>query len=394
MKRTEMSEPIHWQVGDSREITHTFTRQELEAFAKLTGDTNPLHVDSGFANRSATGGQVVHGMLAASFVSTLIGVHIPGRGALWNSFQINWRKPIYIGDTLRFEARVSAVQTAMRSLDLEIVGTNVASEEIYLEGKARVMMMDERKEIQPSALAGKRVLVTGASGEVGGAICQALAAVGCKLVMWGRNVERLQTLSQALGEYAASVRAVDLLDDKKIKAELAQLMKEGGVDGFVHAAAAPLSLAGIDDALNHQHLRKHLQIEVLAFQKITQELAPKMKSEGFIIAVLTQAILDAPPSKMSAYVAAKMGAWGLVRAMAVELGPKGIRCNAVSPSMIETPYVKDIPLRAKQVEAASNPMRRLCNVDDVADAVRFLAGPQAAYINGINLPVSGGARMP
>lgn len=394
MKRTTVSEPIHWQVGDSREITHTFTRQELEAFAKLTGDINPLHVDASFANRSAAGGQVVHGMLAASFVSTLIGVHIPGRGALWNSFQVNWRKIIRIGDTLRFRAQVSAVQSAMRSLDLEIVGMNAASGEVYLEGKARVMMMDERKETQLSALAGKRVLVTGASGEVGGAICRALAESGCQIVMWGRDLQRLQQSSQALGEHVTSVHAVDLLDDQKIAAELVQLVQEGGVDGFVHAAAAPLNFAGIGDAPNHRHLREHLQVEVVAFQQIAQALVENMKPEGFIIAVLTQAILDAPPPKISAYVAAKMGAWGLVRAMAVELGPKGIRCNAVSPNMIETPYVKDMPPRVKQVEAATNPMRRLCNVEDVATAVQFLAGPQAAYINGINLPVTGGARMP
>lgn len=389
-----MSEPIQWQVGDSRTITHTFTRQELETFAELTGDINPLHVNADFANRSAAGGQVVHGMLAAAFVSTLIGVHIPGRGALWNSFQVDWRKIIRIGDTLRFEARVSAVQAAMRSLDLEITGVDTLSGEVCLEGKARVMMMNERKEIKPSVLAGKRVLVTGASGAVGGAICRALAEAGCRLVMWGRNVDRLQQSAQALGECVISVHAVDLLDEQNIGAGLEQLMREGGVDGFVHAAAAPLNLTGIDDALNHQHLREHLQIDLLAFQQIAQKLVANMKPEGFVITVLTQAILDVPPSKMSAYVAAKMGAWGLVRAMAVELGPKGIRCNAVSPNMIETPYVKDIPLRVKQVEAASNPMRRLCNVEDVANAVQFLAGPQAAYINGVNLPVSGGARMP
>lgn len=389
-----MSESISWQVGDSRTITHTFTQQELEAFAKLTGDTNPLHVDEGYANRSAAGGQVVHGMLAASFVSTLIGVHIPGRGALWNSFNVNWRKIVRIGDTLRFEARVSSVQAAMRSLDLDISGVCASSGEVYLEGKARVMMMDERKETQPLALAGKRVLVTGASGEVGGAICRALAASGCRVVMWGRNIERLQQLSQALGKNAESFNAVDLLDDQEIEAGLTQFIEGGRVDGFVHAAAAPLNLAGIDSPLNHQFMRNHLQVDVLAFLQIAQKLVVNMQSEGFVIAVLTQAILDAPPPKMSTYIAAKMGAWGLIRAMAVELGPKGIRCNAVSPNMIETPYVKDMPLRVKQVEAASNPMRRLCQVEDVANAVQFLAGPQAAYINGINLPVSGGARMP
>lgn len=389
-----MSEPVHWQVGDSRALIHTFSRQELETFAKLTGDTNPLHVDAAFANRSMAGGQVVHGMLAASFVSTLIGVHIPGRGALWNSFQISWRKIIRIGDTLRFEARVSAVQAATHTLDLEISGVNATSGEVYLEGKARVTIMEERQAIRPSILAGKRVLVTGASGEVGGAICRALVAAGCRLVTWGQSLERLQQLAQALGEHAASLQTIDLLDDRQIAAGLVQLMKEGGVDGFVHAAAAPLRFADIGDLLNQQYLRDHWQVEVAAFQRIAQELMPSIQPGGFIITVLTQAILDAPPPKMSAYIVAKMGAWGLVRAMAAELGPKGIRCNAVSPSLIETPYVKDMSVRVKQVEAASNPMRRLCSVEDVANAVQFLAGPQAAYLNGVNLPVTGGARMP
>jgi NAD(P)-dependent dehydrogenase (short-subunit alcohol dehydrogenase family) len=97
---------------------------------------------------------------------------------------------------------------------------------------------------------------------------------------------------------------------------------------------------------------------------------------------------------MSAYISAKMGAWGLIKAMAVELGPKGIRCNAVSPGMINTPYTKDMPLRLKQVEAASNPLRRLCRVEDVAQVVGFLCGPGASFINGVNIPVTGGARMP
>lgn len=389
-----MSDSIHWQVGDSREITHTFTHQELEKFVDLTGDNNPLHVDTGFANRSAAGGQVVHGMLAAAFVSTLIGVHIPGRGALWNSFQIDWRKIIRIGDTLRIKARVKAVQTATRTLDLEITGVDTVSSEIYFEGKARVMMMGEHKKDQSDELSGKRVLITGASGEVGGAVCRALAEAGCQLVLWGRDTKRLETLSKTLNNHVQSFHSVNLLDDQQIETELEILMNNGGVDGFVHAAAAPLHLAEISAPESQQHLREHLQIEVLAFQRIAQELVSNMQSGGFIIAVLTQAILDAPPPQMSTYVTAKMGAWGLVRAMAVELGPKGIRCNAVSPNMIETPYVKDISPRIKQVEAASSPMRRLCSVEDVANAVQFLASPKAAYINGTNLPVTGGTRMP
>ena len=390
----KIPKPIRWQVGDKRAIKHTFTREEIDAFARLTGDFNPLHVDSEFADRSSTGGQVVHGMLAASFVSTLIGVHIPGHGALWNSFEVNWRKIVRIGDTLTFEAEVVAIQIALNSLDLEIMGLNDITNEVYFEGKARVTMIDDTTETKPPTLAGKRVLITGASGSVGGAICKAFAEAGCKIVMWGRDESRLQQLKQSLGTDTSTFQVVDLLDDEMIDNGLKQLIKNGGVEGIVHAAAAPLNIAEIDSDLNYRNFRDHLQVEVLAFESITRVLSREMKPEGFIISVLTQAVFDVPPVKMSAYVTAKMAAWGFVRAMAVELGPREIRCNAVSPNMIDTPYVKDMPLRTKKVEAASNPLRRLCSVKDVADVVLFLAGPQARYINGANLPVSGGSRMP
>ena len=389
-----LPEPVDWRVGDSRSITHTFTLEELNAFANLTGDINPLHVDESFANRSSAGGLVVHGMLAASFVSTLIGVHIPGRGALWNSFQISWRKIIRIGDCVRFDARVRAIQVATRTLDLDITAVNESTEEVYFEGKARVMSMYEPRENKNCGLSGKRVLVTGASGAVGSAICKALSMAGCQLILWGRDARRLQQMKHSLGELKASVHVVDLLNDLSIGFGLESLLTEGGVDGIVHAAAAPLNFVEIDSELNHQYLIEHLQVEVMALEIISRTLAKTIKPGGFIIAVLTQAILDVPPSKMSAYVTAKTAAWGLIRAMAVELGPKGIRCNAVSPNMIDTPYIKNMPIRTKQVEAASNPMRRLCSAADVASAVEFLAGPNSSYINGINFPVSGGGRMP
>ena len=388
-----MADAMRWRVGDRRSLTHSFSSQDIEAFAKLTGDDNPIHTHPGFADRSGAGGQVVHGMLAASFVSTLIGVHLPGPGALWNSFQINWRKMIRIGDTLHLEAQVTAVQEATGMLDLKVTGVGVPSGELYLEGKARVLLMVKGQTGQPALLAGKRVLVTGATGEVGGAICRSLARAGCHVVSWGRRSDRLQALAQELGERGSS-RVVDLGDDRAIDAGLKELLEHGPVNGFVQAAAAPLHIAEFGDERNREYLRDHWQVDVAAFQRIASGLSAGMGAGSFIIAVLTQAVLDAPPPKMSAYVTAKMGAWGLVCGMAAELAPRGVRCNAVSPGMIETPYVKDMSIRAKQVEAASNPMRRLCTPEDVAAAVEFLAGPQAAFLNGVNLPVTGGARMP
>lgn len=382
-----------WKVGDSRSLVHTFTSEHLEAFARLTGDDNPLHMDSRYAERTAAGGQVVHGMLAAGYISTLIGVHIPGPGALWNSFEVNWRKMIRLGDTLRFEAIVTAVHSANNTLDLKVQGVHCSTGETYLDGKARVMML-EAQDRTKMTLQGRRVLVTGASGTLGSAVCRSLATVGAELVIWGRDERRLEELRAALGDAVASSHAVDLGDAGAIETALGVVLEQGPLHGFVHAAAAPLAFVAVDDANNDEQLRRQWTVAVAAFNRIVQRIVPGMDRGGSIVAVLSQAVFDAPPPKLSAYVSAKLAAWGVVRSLALELGPRGIRCNAVSPNMMDTPYTKDMPIRVKQVEAATNPLRRLCQPEDVAEAVLFLVGADSGYVNGVNLPVTGGARMP
>ena len=383
-----------WKVGDEREIVHTFTAEEVDAFARLTGDRNPLHVDAGYAGRTAAGGQVVHGMLAASFVSTLIGMELPGPGAMWSSFNVTWRRMIRIGDTLRFRARVSAVHAALEMLDLEIVGRHAATDEAYLDGTARVMVMTSKPPVSEAPLAGKRVLITGGGGALGGAIARRLAAEGAVLVLAGRDESRCEAVVRGLGAGGAETLACDLADARHVAAAIARLQDAGGVFGVVHAAAAPIEPLAADDPASIDALQRHWAIDVAALQQLTIGLLGGDRRTGCLVAVLTQAVFNTPPLKVSAYVAAKMAAWGLVRSFAAELGPRGVRCNAVSPGMMETPYSRHLSVRAKQVEAASTPLRRLCTPEEVAEAVAFLAGPHASFVNGVNLPVTGGLSMP
>ena len=86
--------------GLSASFTKTFTDEDLESFIAITGDTNPLHVDDAFAAKTRFGRRVVHGMLAASLFSTMVGMRLPGTGAIYRAQTIRFLLPVYVGDTV------------------------------------------------------------------------------------------------------------------------------------------------------------------------------------------------------------------------------------------------------------------------------------------------------
>ena len=81
-----------WKVGDIEQLKHIIKEKDLDDFAKLTGDNNPIHMDESYASKSRFGERVVHGMLSASFISTIIGTKLPGKGALWISQTLDFKR--------------------------------------------------------------------------------------------------------------------------------------------------------------------------------------------------------------------------------------------------------------------------------------------------------------
>ncbi len=88
------------KVGQNASLTKTITEEDLSHFIAITGDTNPLHVDESFAKQTFFGQRIAHGMLSASLFSTLVGMHIPGIGAIYKSQTLEFLRPVFIGDTL------------------------------------------------------------------------------------------------------------------------------------------------------------------------------------------------------------------------------------------------------------------------------------------------------
>jgi acyl dehydratase len=112
------------QPGDRAVIVKRFGEEEVAAFAALSGDYNPLHMESGFAERTRFGRRVVHGMLVASYVSTLVGMRLPGVGALWMQQSFRWRKPVFLGDTVEIALEVTQKSPGARLLSIRISAAN------------------------------------------------------------------------------------------------------------------------------------------------------------------------------------------------------------------------------------------------------------------------------
>ena len=106
-------------VGQVAELEHVVTPEDLEKFVDLTGDDNRLHVDASYAARTSFKKPVAHGMLGASFISTIIGTRLPGDGALWFAQSLEFLLPVRVGDTLLVRAEVLRKIDRMNVIELQ-----------------------------------------------------------------------------------------------------------------------------------------------------------------------------------------------------------------------------------------------------------------------------------
>jgi acyl dehydratase len=122
-----------FEPGQQASFTKTFTDEDVRRFIEITGDTNPLHVDDAFAAKTRFGRRVVHGMLAASIFSTMVGMRLPGPGAIYRAQTIRFLLPVYVGDTVTAHFVVRSVDRAKHRLEIDAWIENEAGEHV-IEG--------------------------------------------------------------------------------------------------------------------------------------------------------------------------------------------------------------------------------------------------------------------
>jgi acyl dehydratase len=98
------------QLGDTAELSKTISARDIEAFALLTGDVNPVHLDEEFAKRTRFGKRIAHGMWGASLISAVLGVKLPGPGTIFLGMDLKFQAPVYVGDTLTARAEIVKIR--------------------------------------------------------------------------------------------------------------------------------------------------------------------------------------------------------------------------------------------------------------------------------------------
>jgi 3-hydroxybutyryl-CoA dehydratase len=138
-----MSEQIairyDFQVGEKASFTKTITESAIDTYAGLSGDFNPVHVNAEFAKKTRFKERIAHGMLTAGLISAVLGMKLPGPGAIYLSQQLEFLKPVRIGDTITATAEVQSYNADKRILTLRTSCTNQRGEPV-VEGRAVVMM--------------------------------------------------------------------------------------------------------------------------------------------------------------------------------------------------------------------------------------------------------------
>jgi 3-hydroxybutyryl-CoA dehydratase len=122
-----------FEPGQRASFTKTFTDEDVRRFIEITGDRNPLHVDDAFAAQTQFGRRIIHGMLTASLFSTMVGMLLPGTGAIYRSQTIRFLLPVYLGETVTAHFLVRSVDRARHLLDIDAWIENEAGQRV-IEG--------------------------------------------------------------------------------------------------------------------------------------------------------------------------------------------------------------------------------------------------------------------
>ncbi|HET9977173.1 MAG TPA: 3-oxoacyl-ACP reductase FabG [Burkholderiaceae bacterium] len=240
---------------------------------------------------------------------------------------------------------------------------------------------------------GQVALVTGASRGIGRAIALALAERGAKVIGTATTESGAAGIREALAAHGGDGIVLDVTDASALDAAIDAIVKQHGA---IHILVnnAGITRDGLAMRMKDDDWDAVLDTNLKAVFRASRAVMRTMMKQryGRIVNITSVVGASGNPGQAN-YAAAKAGVAGMTRALARELGSRGVTVNCVAPGFIATDMTAELPEAQKAALLAQIPLGRLGEAKEIADAVAFLASPEAGYITGSELHVNGGMFM-
>lgn len=248
------------------------------------------------------------------------------------------------------------------------------------------------------SLRDKRVLVTGGAGGLGAAICEAMAINGAAVIVSDREDHRCREVSDHLCKmgYKAFPAPLDLASESGIEPFVEHVERMFGAIDVLVCNAGIQGPAGAMADITGEEWDRVMGINLKSAFRLCTCVLPRMAARGGGSVILMSSIAGLRGNKsIGLYGLSKAGLTQLVRNLAVEFGPKGIRVNSISPGLIRTPLASDLleneDFMARRLRLT--PLRRVGEPEEIAGATVFLASAAGGFVTGHNLVVDGGTTI-
>lgn len=380
------------RVGLVAEFERTVTEADVLDFARVSGDSNPLHVDAAYAAGTRFGRRIVHGAFQVGLASALIGMHLPGRHVLLGSVNARFPAPLYFPSHVSVRGEVTAWNPTTHGGQLRIVVLDKQAGVVTTEVVVAFTMHESADRLTaalppaPAALGEARpgVLVTGAAGGLGSAIVRALAGPYTVLAL----VHRQALDREMVGAPHVHPIQASLSTDRW--EELVSAALGGGtLYGVVHAAWPGAPHGGLLEA-HDETIRQQLDFGTTQTIRLARFLADHAAASGGRFVALGSIFGSHKPAlSLAAYSLGKTALETTVRLLAPELARKQITINAVCPSFVPVGMNQQSAERQRKLETARVPFGRLCGPDDVIGTIAYFFSPAAAFVSGQVLGVNG-----
>jgi len=249
-------------------------------------------------------------------------------------------------------------------------------------------------EYNPFTLEGKTILITGGAGGIGSATARACVEMGARVVLTDIREDALKSVIESLPAPSCGGENLYFTADLTNPEELDALVAFcPSLDGMVcNAGVMKLTLTQF---ITEEELSRIQRINLNAPMLLTRSILKKKKlgRGGSIVFTASAAGIYRVSIGNAIYATTKCGIDAFMRTVALEFGPKGIRCNSVNPGMVETALIGSFTEEEKEKERQNYPLRRFAQPEDIANGIVYLLSDASAFVTGTALKIDGGMTL-